>query len=217
MDLSPTSLSASWSRLSQPWQLAFTLQWEAFTAGDIAIAAVLVDGAGAVVSTGRNRRYSGDVQSGELAGNGMAHAEVNALAKLPYGFYPDHTLLSTFEPCLLCSAALRICHIGRVEFAAADPLWRNIDQITTISPHIARHWATRVGPSGGPMGDWACLLALLRLGSPAARGRTLEQYLRDLPEVIALARRIVTGGHLDTLRGVTLSEAFETIGKIAEG
>jgi hypothetical protein len=44
MDLSPTSLSASWSRLSQPWQLAFTLQWEAFTAGDIAIAAVLVDG-----------------------------------------------------------------------------------------------------------------------------------------------------------------------------
>ncbi|HEY8453244.1 MAG: deaminase [Micromonosporaceae bacterium] len=198
-----------------PTRLAFRLQWDAFVAGEAAVGAVVVDGGGAVVSTGRNRRHGASAPPGELAGTSLAHAEVNALVKLPPGEYRDHTLLTTLEPCLLCSAALRMSHVGTVAYAAADPLWTDIDRLPLTNPHIARHWAVRAGRMGGPLEAWATLLAVVRHAAPGGHGAVVAQYRRDLPAVMALAQRLVDEGYVAKLRELSLTEAFEVVGTVA--
>jgi tRNA(Arg) A34 adenosine deaminase TadA len=215
MDLSPDALTAHLVRLSHGWQLAFRLQWDAFTTGDAAVGAVVVDRSGVAVGTGRARRSSEAAPPGELAGTNLAHAEVNALIQLPSGEYQDHRLLTTWEPCLLCTAALRMSHVGTVEYAAADPIWRDIDRLPQINPHIARHWATRKGPMGGPLEDWATLLAVLRYAVHGGRGAVAAQYLSDLPEPMAAAKRLVERGYLAKLRELSLLDAFQVTGSLA--
>ncbi|MFI6218747.1 hypothetical protein ACIBCD_42625 [Nocardia brasiliensis] len=76
---------------------------------------------GAVVTSPDGARYveraeqiSGSVRTGRAIGwNGLAHAEVNALAQLPPGEYGDATLWSSLEPCPLCAAAAMSSRSGR--------------------------------------------------------------------------------------------------------
>lgn len=88
--------------LPTPWRLPFELAWEAFRAGSRPIGAVLVDGAGRLLATGRNRSQESTAPPGQLVGTALAHAEINALAQLPAGRrYEDHRLYTTLEPRLL--------------------------------------------------------------------------------------------------------------------
>jgi tRNA(adenine34) deaminase len=217
MDLSPGPLLAHWSVLSASWQHAFTLAWESFCAGDAGVGAVVVDPSGAVVASGRTRRRDRSGAPGELAGNNLAHAEVNALIKLPTGSYSDHALLTTLEPCLLCSAAARMSHLGRVEFAAADPVWRGVERLPELNPHIARRWPARVGPADGPLSQWAALLPLVTNLEAGKRGAVVDQYWSELPQLMAVAQRIAGGGHLAALREHSLLDALEAVHRALAG
>ena len=148
----------SFESLEKPWRVALSLAWEACVEGSVPVGAVLCDGAGEIIASGRNRRYANDAPSGQLAGSAIAHAEINALATIPFGFYRDHVLYTTVEPCLLCTAALRITHIGTVMFALEDPLWAGMDRLGEVSPQSARHAARRVGPMSGPVPSFAKLM-----------------------------------------------------------
>ncbi|XES00784.1 hypothetical protein HEP87_60850 [Streptomyces sp. S1D4-11] len=53
--------------LPAPWQLPFELAWEALRAGSRPIGAVLLDGAGRPVATGRNRSQESTAPPGQLA------------------------------------------------------------------------------------------------------------------------------------------------------
>ncbi|HZM83005.1 MAG TPA: nucleoside deaminase [Candidatus Limnocylindrales bacterium] len=141
--------------LEKHWRVALSLAWEACLEGSVPVGAVLCDGAGEIIATGRNRRYAPDAPPGQLAGSAIAHAEINALATLPFGFYRDHVVYTTVEPCLLCTAALRISHIGTVVFAVEDPLWAGMDRLGEVNPQSARHASKRVGPVGGPVRAFA--------------------------------------------------------------
>jgi tRNA(adenine34) deaminase len=145
----------SFEALEKPWRTALSLAWEACVEGSVPVGAVLCDGAGEIVASGRNRRSAPDAPPGQLTGSAIAHAEINALATIPFGFYPDHVLYTTVEPCLLCTAALRISHIGTVVFAVEDPLWIGMDRLGEVSPQSARHAAKRVGPVEGPVRTFA--------------------------------------------------------------
>jgi tRNA(adenine34) deaminase len=208
-------LSAHFSHLSQPWQLTFELAWEAFTTGNPGIGAVVVDSSDAVVSTGRNRRADATAPPGQVAGTGLAHAEINALASLPYGRHTDHRLLTTLEPCFMCTAALRMNRVGTVEFAAADPLWRDIERVTEVNPHIARRWTRRMGPMEAPLRDWAALLHLIRYPETEDTGVVVDEYRSAMPGLMALAQQLVAGDHLETLRKVPLAEAFGIVADVA--
>ena len=148
----------SFESLEKPWRVALSLAWEACVEGSVPVGAVLCDGAGEIIASGRNTRYATDAPPGQLAGSAIAHAEINALATLPFGFYPDHVLYTTVEPCLLCTAALRISHIGTVLFAVEDPLWSGMDRLGEVSPQAARHATRRVGPMAGPVRAFAKFL-----------------------------------------------------------
>lgn len=114
--------------------------------GSLGVGAVIVDPAGVIIASGRNRYADVDPPAGRVAGSSLAHAEVKALLGLAPGDYERHVLYTTLEPCLLCTGALVHCHVGEVRYAATDHLWRGLVRLPEINDYVARRWPARVGP-----------------------------------------------------------------------
>ncbi len=89
----------------------------AAAAGDVPVGAVVLDGTGAVLARGRNRR--------EADGDPTAHAElvaIRAAARAVGGWrLAGLTLVVTLEPCTMCAGALTTAQLARLVFGAADP------------------------------------------------------------------------------------------------
>jgi tRNA(adenine34) deaminase len=89
----------------------------AVATGDVPVGAVILDGAGAIVAHGRNRREAED--------DPTAHAELEAIraaARVIGGWRLDGlTLVVTLEPCTMCAGALTAARLSRLVFGAADP------------------------------------------------------------------------------------------------
>jgi tRNA(adenine34) deaminase len=91
---------------------------EAAAAGaDVPVGAVVLDGSGAVIGRGRNRREAG--------GDPTAHAEIEAIraAGLHHGDWrlDECTLVVTLEPCTMCAGAVLAGRLRRVVYGARDP------------------------------------------------------------------------------------------------
>jgi tRNA(adenine34) deaminase len=123
--LRPTA-AERFSQLAPGWRDAFDLAWESWCAGSLGIGAVLLDGEGDVVSRGRNRVLE-EPTSGRLAGTLLAHAEMDAFTGLGLGTAEGMTLLTTVQPCLMCSATAIAVRTTRVCFAAADPVFEGLE------------------------------------------------------------------------------------------
>lgn len=111
-----------WAALAAPWQACLEEAWAAYRAGSVPIGAAIADASGAVVARGRNQVFEAWSGGRAIAGNRLAHAEMNALNLLdPATVDPGQCVLyTTTEPCPLCSGALRMVGIGRVAYASAD-------------------------------------------------------------------------------------------------
>jgi tRNA(adenine34) deaminase len=87
--------------------------------GEVPIGAVLVDAAGEMLASARNRTIG-------LA-DPTAHAEMLALraAARKMGNYRllHTTLYVTIEPCVMCMGALIHARVARIVFGARDPHW----------------------------------------------------------------------------------------------
>ncbi len=85
-------------------------------AGDVPVGAVVADGAGAIVATGRNRR--------EVDADPTAHAEIIALRAAAAGAgtwrLSGHTLVVTLEPCAMCAGAAVNARLDRIVYGAPD-------------------------------------------------------------------------------------------------
>jgi tRNA(adenine34) deaminase len=89
----------------------------ALTTGDVPIGAVVVDGEGRVLGSGRNIR--------EATGDPTGHAEVVAIRAAVAGRdgwrLDGCTLVVTLEPCTMCAGAAVLARLDRVVFGAHDP------------------------------------------------------------------------------------------------
>jgi tRNA(adenine34) deaminase len=98
-------------------RLAVAEAEEAMKTGDVPVGAVVIDAAGAVIGTGRNRR--------EVDCDPTGHAEIVALraAAAHLGTWRLHgaTLVVTLEPCVMCAGALVNSRIERVVYGCDDP------------------------------------------------------------------------------------------------
>src|SRR5881394_1288658 len=115
--------------MSPAWRLACELAWESHRRGSPGVGAVIVDEAGRVIARGRSRRCEPPDEPNQLAGNRLAHAEVNALAELAVDQHAGLTMLATLEPCVLCAVATAIAHVPRLMFAGVDPVWRYVHDL----------------------------------------------------------------------------------------
>ena len=115
-------------------------------AGEIPVAAVLLDDRARALGWGSNRR--------ERDQDPLGHAELVALrqaAALRRDWrFNDCTLLVTLEPCPMCAGALIQARVGRVIHAAADPkrgaLGGCLDLARNPSAH--HHMAVQGGLAG---------------------------------------------------------------------
>jgi tRNA(adenine34) deaminase len=90
---------------------------QAMQTGDVPVGAIVIDAAGTVIGTGRNRR--------EIDRDPTGHAEIVALraAAVHLGTWRLHgaTLIVTLEPCVMCAGALINARIERVVYGCDDP------------------------------------------------------------------------------------------------
>ncbi|MBC1261518.1 nucleoside deaminase [Synechococcus sp. BSF8S] len=86
-------------------------------AGEIPVAAVVLDSAGRALGWGTNRRHRQQ--------DPLGHAELVAMSQAAHlrndWRFNSCTLLVTLEPCPMCAGALIQARMGRVVFAAGDP------------------------------------------------------------------------------------------------
>ena len=96
---------------------ALALAAEAAAEGEVPVGCVIVDGGGAVIAEGRNRR--------EATRSVCGHAELEALeaASRARGDWrmEDCTLFVTLEPCPMCAGAMINARLGTLVYGAREP------------------------------------------------------------------------------------------------
>jgi tRNA(Arg) A34 adenosine deaminase TadA len=172
--------------LAAPWRDVLLLGWEAYEAGTIPVGAVVVDGAGEVVSSGRNRIFD-EPRDGQLGGSRLAHAEVNAMVGLPADrHYPDWTLYSLLEPCHLCFGAAQAVRMGTVRYAASDP-WGGAHGRLLPSEDHAWHPLTVEGPLDHGLATLGELLLVAHFLWRVPDSNVAGFYRRTRPAVVEAA------------------------------
>ncbi len=105
------------------WDQCINLALEAYNAGSVGIAAIVVDKSGKLVAKGRNQ-LNDDLDSGNIIKmTSIAHAEMNALNNIPRERQQDRELVlyTTVEPCPMCLGAIVMSKIRKVIIGSADP------------------------------------------------------------------------------------------------
>lgn len=208
-------MALDFASLDKAWQLTFELAWEAWRAGTIPIGAVLTDGAGAIIASGRNRVFDTRAVGGQLSGSWVAHAEVNTLAQLPPGAHEGCTITSTTEPCLLCAGAICMSLHGRivVRYAVDDPIAGGMEAAMAAPQGRRRTFVVdrAVEPAFVALADALNLAESLRR---APSGIVASHYEDHRPEVFAAA--VELRSVLDPLVGTALplEEALKRAGPI---
>ena len=121
--------------LSRPWQRIFELEWESLCNGSKAIAAVIVDENGEIISEGRNQ-----ICEDTIPNPLVWHAEVEAVRNLDIRKYPNpksYTLYAGLEPCPMCMGTLVMGHIRHVVIGAPDD-YGGAMGLMKHSPFLAR-------------------------------------------------------------------------------
>ena len=106
------------SELPIQWKRIFELEWESVGKGSKAIAAVILNEKGEIISEGRNQ-----ISECSVPNPATAHAEAEAVRNLDVGKYPfpkTYTLYAGLEPCIMCMGTLIMGHIRNVVIAARD-------------------------------------------------------------------------------------------------
>ena len=97
-------------------EMAIGLAREAYESGEIPVGCVIVDGAGKIIGTGRNRR--------EESHDATTHAELEAIREACSSVgdwrLNDCTLYVTLEPCPMCAGGIINSRIPTVVFGAKD-------------------------------------------------------------------------------------------------
>jgi len=203
-----------WSDLPAPWRRCLHLAWESLSEGSVPVGSVITDGSGAIVAEGRNRAFGDPPPGPGLGGTYVAHAEINALASLPPGDYPDHTIWSSLEPCFMCSAAIFHSHVGTARYAAADPLMAGVSDLPDINDWVRSRWPDRVGPLAGPLGIAAGALHQVWHLRRKPEG-VVAVTLRDAdPGIAEVAVRMAASGP-DTTLAQTLGGVWDDLVALA--
>ena len=106
------------SELDDIWKRIFEMEWESVCNKSKAIAAVIVDENGKIISVGRNK-----IGETEIPNPRVSHAEVEAVRNLDINKYPNvksYTLYAALEPCPMCLGTLVMGGIRKLIIGAHD-------------------------------------------------------------------------------------------------
>ena len=179
--------------------------WESYLAGTIPVGAVIVDEAGHVVSSGRNRIFD-DPRDGQVGRTRLAHAELNALTALTSKrTYEGFTLYSALEPCHMCLSAAIAVRVGSLRYAASDPYGGAVGKLVASHDHEA-HPLSIEGPLAGAPGRLPELLLVAHFLWRVPSGSVTSFYQTARPDVIAGAEALPAPDS-----GATLADAVAAL------
>ena len=178
--MAPTSATDALAAADLPIRRCLELAYEALRAGGLACGSVLLDASGDVVADGRNHAYDPPTGSEPLEGTPLAHAELNALARV--GTDRDlagDTLWSSQEPCSMCTAAVAFVGVGAIAYLAPDPWALATNQSRAQEDAVTDDAGTP--PVSGPGGEpWRTIAnALFILSIAATRGPDHSTVVRS--------------------------------------
>lgn len=104
--------------LDEIWKRIFASEWESLCNKSKAIAAVIVDETGKVISEGRNK-----IGESLIPNPRVLHAEVEAIRNLDIVKYPNvkaYTLYAALEPCPMCLGTVVMGGIRNIIVGAKD-------------------------------------------------------------------------------------------------
>ncbi len=196
------------NELPQGFQVALEMAWASSRAGSFGVGAGITTSDGTLVATGRNRLFEQDRGDDPLAGTSLAHAEINALAKLGFAQYRDKQLVlwTTLQPCVQCLGAIRLSDVGEVNVLAPDPLFRGIEDMRRTVPFLNANWPSI---AERPIDEWS-VFALLLPTHISAFWNQFPPGWDALPTLTELARNLVTSRTL-----IEAAEGNEPIANVA--
>lgn len=202
------------SGLSGPWRAAFEEAWASWCSGNFGIGAVLADPeTGEIVTRGHNRVVGRPTEPGVLAGNFMAHAEMNVFAALHRFHANGLHLYTTLEPCVMCAGTAVMMQVDHIHYAAPDELMDGFHEHLGEHHFVDGRLATRSGPLGDAWERFARVLPLTFNVVYAPDGLAGVSARHHIPDVWALAERVLADGGLAALKddGGTLDDAFAVV------
>ncbi len=167
----------SWDELAPRWQTAFEAAWTSFGEGNFGIGAVLTDPdrGHETVAVGRNLVVTSAPADLPIAGNYLAHAEMNAYAALDRFDAAGLHLSTTLQPCLMCAATGMFLSVASVEYAAADEYFDFLDDELWDAHQYTRERRPSSRPAS--IGRWAAFARML----PVAHMMLVHTASRAIP------------------------------------
>ena len=104
--------------LDDIWKSIFEMEWESLCNKSKAIASVITDENGNLISTGRNK-----IGEYTIPNPRVCHAETEAVRNLDISIYPNikqYTLYAALEPCPMCLGTIVMGGIRRIVIGAHD-------------------------------------------------------------------------------------------------
>lgn len=193
--------------LSEPERACLALAWEALLAGTNPIGAVVVDADGAIIATGRNAVH-GTARPDLLSASRLAHAEVNALLRLPVDQrHSGLRLVTSLEPCQMCTGAVRMATVGALTFLGADPVHGSA-WVLDSARYVNHRPVDVTGPRDDRVGRLASGLPLAFVLSRNPGGKFASAYRQRRADLAACADALVRAGLFELSGGqVPWSEA----------
>jgi tRNA(Arg) A34 adenosine deaminase TadA len=199
--MSDESAAEAWAALSRMWQVAFEQAWLSFRDGNFGIGAVLVDPVqdNAVVAFGRNLVVGPLVDDQRIAGNYMAHAEMNVFATMSTYDARGLHLYTTLEPCLMCAATAMFLNVERVHFPVGDEYFEPSmnDVLWPSHPYTQDRMPHSTHVDLGRLGSFARLLPLSHTMATVPGSRMADVARQRRPLLTALAE---DAGTTDAMR-----------------
>jgi Cytidine and deoxycytidylate deaminase zinc-binding region len=176
-----------------------------------------VDADGTTASSARGRRADNGALPGQLSGTRIAHAELNALAQLPFGrSYSDYSLYVSVEPCCLCIGAAIQTGIGKVEYAWADAYAGAARCMSVTNPQVQRKRIDIAGPASDRTGWVAGLLVAVHYALDRTGLDHVTEPWRDAePDLFSFAEQDSVLAAFEQARGegATLDAALARVGR----
>lgn len=193
------SVPNSLADLSTPEQACLELAWQALLAGTVPVGAVVAGADGRIIGSGRNAVY-GQAEPPLISGSLLAHAEVNALIGLPVGkHHAECRLVTSLEPCQLCTGAVRMATVGALTYLGADPV-NGTAWVLESARYVGRRPVQVTGPRPDEVGRLAAGLAVAYHLRRRPAGPLIAAYRELRPDLLAAGAALIDAGIFEMAR-----------------
>ncbi len=153
----------AWAELPPGGRASLQQALVALRSGGLAVGSALTGPDGAVVAAGRNRAHDPPGGDDPLQRTPLAHAELNALARVHTSRdLARDVLWSTQQPCSMCDAAAVFTGVGAIRWLSPDP-WAVAVGVDRGCPDDG---VRRTGPGdGGTSARWLVLSSAMFVAS----------------------------------------------------